>query len=63
MIVSHRFSNIKRADQILVLDHGRLIERGNHHDLMQAEGVYASLYAHQSAAFQEVPESEAVDLA
>jgi len=58
LIVSHRFSNIKQADQILVLDHGRLIEQGNHRELMMAGGVYASLYTLQSAAFQEVAETE-----
>ncbi|MGC9452686.1 MAG: ABC transporter ATP-binding protein [Oceanipulchritudo sp.] len=43
-VVAHRLSTIRQADQILVLDHGRIIERGNHDSLMSAEGTYARLY-------------------
>ncbi len=44
IVVAHRLSTIRRADQILLLDHGQIIERGPHEDLMKASGRYAELY-------------------
>jgi ATP-binding cassette subfamily B protein len=43
-VVAHRLSTIRHADQVLVLDHGEIIERGRHDDLVAAKGVYAELY-------------------
>ena len=43
-IVAHRLSTVRKADLILVLDHGQIIERGNHESLMGMEGTYARLY-------------------
>jgi ATP-binding cassette subfamily B protein len=43
-VVAHRLSTIRRADQVLVLDHGHLIERGRHAELLTHGGVYARLY-------------------
>jgi len=47
LIISHRISAVKDADEILVLDEGRVIERGNHDQLTRRGGVYADLYQQQ----------------
>lgn len=44
LIIAHRLSTVIQADQIIVLDHGRLVERGNHTQLLALDGVYASLW-------------------
>ena len=43
-VIAHRLSTVRNADAILVLDHGTVIERGNHDDLMAQKGVYYQLY-------------------
>ena len=45
--VAHRLSTIRKAHQILVLDDGRIVERGTHGELMDAEGLYWQLYKTQ----------------
>ena len=47
VIISHRVSSVKHADQIIVLDKGKIIERGKHDDLLALNGSYASLYQKQ----------------
>jgi ATP-binding cassette subfamily B protein len=47
LIISHRISAVKDADEILVLDDGKIIERGNHADLVRYGGIYAELYQRQ----------------
>ena len=48
--IAHRLSTILRADQILVYDRGRIVERGTHDELIRHEGLYAKLYHEQFAA-------------
>jgi ATP-binding cassette subfamily B protein len=52
LVIAHRLSTIREADEILVMDGGRITERGRHADLLAAEGLYASLY-HTQFASQE----------
>ena len=52
ILVSHRFSTVRMADQIVVLDGARLIETGSHEELMARNGQYAELYRIQSDAYQ-----------
>lgn len=47
-MIAHRLSTIKQAEQILVLDRGRIVERGNHSSLVQAGGIYQQMYQMQS---------------
>ena len=47
-VIAHRLSTIRRADLILVIEHGRIVERGTHDELLDARGAYHTLYTTQS---------------
>ncbi|MFP5200882.1 MULTISPECIES: ABC transporter ATP-binding protein [Bacillus] len=49
-VIAHRLSTIKKADMILVLEKGEIVERGSHEQLMQQEGLYAQMYELQKGA-------------
>ncbi len=49
LVIAHRLSTVREADQILVLDQGRIVERGPHDELVAAGGLYAELYRTQFA--------------
>ena len=44
IVIAHRLSTVRNSDAIMVLDHGRIIERGSHDDLIAQKGVYYQLY-------------------
>ncbi len=49
--IAHRLSTIAAMDRLIVLDEGRIIEQGSHQELLQQQGVYAQLWAHQTGGF------------
>jgi ATP-binding cassette, subfamily B, bacterial len=53
MVISHRFATVRRAEQIAVLDRGRITELGSHDELVAAGGSYAEMFAMQAARFAE----------
>jgi len=54
--IAHRLSTVRDADQILVLDDGRLVEQGTHEELLARNGLYADLWAVQVGSVEELPE-------
>ncbi len=52
IIISHRFSTVRIADHILVMDHGKILEEGDHKSLLALGGQYASLFELQAKAYQ-----------
>jgi len=60
LLISHNLNAVKQADLIIYLDHGRIVERGTHHELMALGGEYATTYALQTAAGADRENSYAV---
>ncbi|MCK6510896.1 ABC transporter ATP-binding protein/permease [Myxococcota bacterium] len=52
ILISHRFSTVRMADQIVVLDKGQVVEQGTHEELMEKQGRYAHLFSIQAAGYQ-----------
>ncbi|MCL7456103.1 ATP-binding cassette domain-containing protein [Micromonospora echinofusca] len=62
LVISHRFSTVRRADRIAVLEHGRVVESGTHAELLALGGRYAQLFTLQAARFtDDAPEEETAD--
>ena len=47
VVIAHRLSTVRRADRLVVLAEGRIVEEGNHDELLEQGGLYASLYGRQ----------------
>jgi len=52
ILISHRFSTVRMASQIVVIQDGRIIENGNHEELIRHDGIYARLFSLQAAGYQ-----------
>ncbi|MFE4972702.1 ATP-binding cassette domain-containing protein [Kitasatospora sp. NPDC056651] len=55
ILITHRLGSTQHADRIVVLDHGRILEEGGHHELLAAGGEYAAMWTTQARAFAPVP--------
>jgi ATP-binding cassette, subfamily B, bacterial len=60
IVIAHRLSTVRRMDSLVVLDRGRIAEQGTHDDLLALDGIYASLWAHQSGGFLPATDAESV---
>nr|WP_223817129.1 ATP-binding cassette domain-containing protein [Pantoea sp. M_5] len=56
LIIAHRLSTIEKADEILLIEEGRIVERGSHQQLLQQNGAYARLYQMQFSQASPLPE-------
>jgi ATP-binding cassette subfamily B protein len=61
LVIAHRLSTVREADQILVLEDGRVVERGRHEELMERGGLYTELYRRQFASQEDDPVAATTD--
>jgi len=61
IVIAHRLSTVKSMDELIVLDAGRIVERGTHDTLLTYGGIYALLWAHQSGGFLSTEDSSPPD--
>jgi len=62
ILISHRFSTVRHADRICVLEHGRVVELGSHDELMAAGGRYRTMFEMQASRFEEGEEGVELDV-
>ncbi|HUR33949.1 MAG TPA: ABC transporter ATP-binding protein [Vicinamibacterales bacterium] len=51
LVIAHRLSTVRRMDELIIMDRGAIVERGSHEALLARNGIYATLWAHQSGGF------------
>jgi ABC-type multidrug transport system fused ATPase/permease subunit len=62
VLISHRFSTVRQADRICVLEHGRVIELGSHDELMTLGGRYRTMFDLQASRFGVEEEDDVISL-
>ena len=60
IVIAHRLSTVRRMDSLVVLDRGCIVEQGTHENLLACDGIYASLWSHQSGGFLPATDVESV---
>lgn len=61
IVIAHRLSTVRRMDELVVLDRGKVVERGAHGALLERQGIYAALWARQSGGFLGVDDASATE--